>query len=77
MSSITTIRWDNESEARLTQWAERTGRTVESLVEEAVREKLDDSDDYDAVRAGLDTFIGTSDGAIGLTKVEWPTTEIG
>ena len=69
----TMIRLDDETEARLTRLAERTGRSKSFYVKEATLEKLDEYEDYYLAKDALDEFRQSDDSPIDLADVEWPT----
>lgn len=68
----TMIRLDDETEARLTRLAERTGRSKSFYVKEATLEKLDEYEDYYLAKDALDEFRQSDDSPIDLADVEWP-----
>lgn len=68
----TMIRLDEETEARLTRLAERTGRSKSFYVREATLEKLEEYEDYYLAKDALDEFRQTDDASIDLADVEWP-----
>ncbi|HXD62303.1 MAG TPA: DUF6290 family protein [Lacisediminihabitans sp.] len=69
----TMIRLDDDTEARLTRLAERTGRSKSFYVKEATLEKLEEYEDYYLAKDSLDEFRQSDDEAIDLADVEWPT----
>lgn len=68
----TMIRLDDETEARLSKLAARTGRTKSFYVREAILERLADYEDYFLAKDALTEFLDSDDAALDIDDVEWP-----
>ena len=68
----TMIRLDDETEARLSKLAARTGRTKSFYVREAILERLADYEDYFLAKDALTEFLDSDDAALDIEDVEWP-----
>jgi RHH-type rel operon transcriptional repressor/antitoxin RelB len=66
------LRVDDEIEQRLRHLAARTGRSKTFYATEALRQYLDENEDYLLAKDALEEFTQSNDDAIDLDDVVWP-----
>lgn len=66
------LRVDDETEQRLQNLAQRTGRTKTFYATEALIQYLDQNEDFLLAKDALEEFTQSDDEAIDLADVVWP-----
>ena len=65
------VRIDEELDRRLDALAKRTGRTKSFYAVEAIKEFLEDQEDYFLAKDSLAEFRGSGETAIDMEDVDW------
>jgi len=65
------VRIDDELDSRLDALAKRTGRTKSFYVVEAIKEFLEDQEDYFLAKDSIAEFRGSGEAAIDMEDVDW------
>lgn len=66
------IRVDEQTDHRLEYLSARTGRSKTFYATEALKQYLEEHEDYFLAKDALDEFTQSNDEAIDLVNVEWP-----
>lgn len=67
------VRLDEDVVKRLDALAVKTGRTKTFYATEAIREFLDDQEDYFLAKDSLAAFRASGDEALDVDELDWPT----
>lgn len=65
------VRIDEALNSRLDALAKRTGRTKSFYAVEAIKEFLEDQEDYFLAKDSLAEFRSSGEAAIGMEDVDW------
>lgn len=65
------VRIDQELDSRLDALAKRTGRTKSFYAVEAIKEFLEDQEDYFLAKDSLAEFRDSGEAAIDMEDVDW------
>lgn len=65
------VRIDEELDSRLDALAKRTGRTKSFYAVEAIKDFLDDQEDYFLAKDSLAEFRNSGETAIDMDDVDW------
>lgn len=65
------VRIDKELDSRLASLAKRTGRTKSFYAVKAIKEFLDDHEDYFLAKDSLAEFRESGEAAIDMEDVDW------
>jgi RHH-type rel operon transcriptional repressor/antitoxin RelB len=65
------VRIDEELHSRLDALAKRTGRTKSFYAVEAIKEFLDEQEDYFLAKDSLEEFRDSGEAAVALDDVDW------
>ncbi|MDN5705197.1 MAG: ribbon-helix-helix domain-containing protein [Yaniella sp.] len=68
------VRIDHELDNRLAELAKRTGRTKSFYTVEAIKEFLEDQEDYYLAKDSLAEFQDSGEAAIDMEDVDWDNT---
>ena len=65
------VRIDKELDSRLDALAKRTGRTKSFYAVEAIKEFLEDQEDYFLAKDSLVEFRNSAEAAIDMEDIDW------
>lgn len=65
------VRIDNELDSRLAALAKRTGRTKSFYAVEAIKEFLEEHEDYFVAKDSLAEFQNSGEAAIDMEEIDW------
>lgn len=69
------VRIDRELDSRLDALAKRTGRTKSFYAVEAIKEFLEDQEDYFLAKDSLAEFRDSGEAAIDIEDIDWDSTD--
>ena len=67
------VRLDDDVAKRLEALAQKTGRTKTFYATEAIREFLDDREDYFLAKDSLQAFVDSGEESLGIEDLDWDT----
>ena len=67
------VRLDDDVAKRLEALAQKTGRTKTFYATEAIREFLDDREDYFLAKDSLQAFVDSGEESLGIDELDWDT----
>ena len=67
------VRLDEDEAQRLEALALKTGRTKTFYATEAIREFLNDREDYFLAKDSLQAFVDSGEESLGIEDIDWDT----